>query len=225
MKTIAEICRMRILLTAATKFEIGPFCAENKAFDVLITGVGVPSTLYLLQKTIHQIQPDLVIQAGIAGSFSTIHPLGEVVLVKQDAFGDIGTEQKEQFTPIFKSGFADKNEFPYTDGWLINPSSLFSRSNLRVVRAITVNKVSDSLLQKQQSLSNFSPEIESMEGAALHLVGLHENIPFMQIRSISNFVGERDKSKWKMQEAITNLNTELKKIIELVSTIETKQSD
>ncbi len=48
-----------------------------------------------------------------------------------------------------------------------------------------------------------------MEGAALHYVCLQEQIPFVQIRSVSNYVGERDKTKWKMKEAIENLNTEL----------------
>jgi futalosine hydrolase len=48
-----------------------------------------------------------------------------------------------------------------------------------------------------------------MEGAALHYVCLQENIPFVQIRSVSNYVGERDKTKWKIQEAIENLNREL----------------
>jgi futalosine hydrolase len=217
MKTKAEICSMRILLIAATKYEIEPFIAENKALDVLITGVGIPVTMYLLQKTIQQIQPDLIIQAGIAGAFSEKQLLGEVVLVKQDAFGDIGMEQKEQFTPIFQSEFANKNEFPFSDGWLINPTTLFSRTQLRSVKAITVNKVTDSILQKQQSIINFSPEIESMEGAALHFVALHQKIPFIQMRSISNWVGERDKSKWKINEAISNLNNELKKIIDLIT--------
>ena len=214
---------MRILLIAATQYEIEPFSAENKALDVLITGVGVPATIYLLQKTIQQIQPDLIIQAGIAGTFSEKQLLGEVVLVKQDAFGDLGMEQKEQFTPIFRSEFANKNEFPFSDGWLINPSTLFTRTQLRSVKAITVNKVTDSILQKQQSIINFSPDIESMEGAALHFVALQQNIPFIQIRSISNWVGERDKSKWKIKEAISNLNNELKKIIDLI-TYEFEQS-
>ena len=214
---------MRILLIAATQYEIEPFSAENKALDVLITGVGVPATIYLLQKTIQQIQPDLIIQAGIAGTFSEKQHLGEVVLVKQDAFGDLGMEQKEQFTPIFRSEFANKNEFPFSDGWLINPSTLFTRTQLRSVKAITVNKVTDSILQKQQSIINFSPDIESMEGAALHFVALQQNIPFIQIRSISNWVGERDKSKWKIKEAISNLNNELKKIIDLI-TYEFEQS-
>ena len=214
---------MRILLIAATQYEIEPFSAENKALDVLITGVGVPATIYLLQKTIQQIQPDLIIQAGIAGTFSEKQLLGEVVLVKQDAFGDLGMEQKEQFTPIFRSEFANKNEFPFSDGWLINPSTLFTRTQLRSVKAITVNKVTDSILQKQQSIINFSPDIESMEGAALHFVALQQNIPFIQIRSISNWVGERDKSNWKIKEAISNLNNELKKIIDLI-TYEFEQS-
>jgi futalosine hydrolase len=126
-------------------------------------------------------------------------------------------EQKEQFTPIFRSEFANKNEFPFSDGWLINPSTLFTRTQLRSVKAITVNKVTDSILQKQQSIINFSPDIESMEGAALHFVALQQNIPFIQIRSISNWVGERDKSKWKIKEAISNLNNELKKIIDLIT--------
>ena len=146
-----------------------------------------------------------------------------MVLVKQDAFGDLGMEQKEQFTPIFRSEFANKNEFPFSDGWLINPSTLFTRTQLRSVKAITVNKVTDSILQKQQSIINFSPDIESMEGAALHFVALQQNIPFIQIRSISNWVGERDKSKWKIKEAISNLNNELKKIIDLI-TYEFEQS-
>ena len=56
-----------------------------------------------------------------------------------------------------------------------------------------------------------------MEGAALHYVCLCEKIPFLQLRCVSNYVGERDKSKWEMTEAISNLNIELNKIIEILS--------
>ena len=225
MKTIAEICTMRILLTAATKQEVEPYLITNKTIDVLITGVGVPTTLYHLQKSILTLKPDIVIQAGIAGSFSNTLSMGQVVLVKQDAFGDIGMEEKNEFTPIFKTNFADSNEFPFSDGWLINPSKLFSVSKLNNVKAITVNKVSDSEVQKHQSIIHFSPEIETMEGAALHFIGLYENIPFIQLRSISNIVGERDKSKWKIKEAISNLNKELKILIDLIKNEQPSESN
>lgn len=204
-----EICAMRILLTAATKFEIEPFLVENKEVEALITGVGVPATMYHLQKKLQQKTYDLVIQAGIAGTFHQDIELGEVVLVTQDTFADIGMEEQKNFKTIFDAGFADKDAFPFSNGWLINSSNHFHLSSLRQAKAITVNKVSDSLLQKQQAIHYFSPAIESMEGAAFHYVCLQENIPFIQIRSVSNAVGERDKSRWKIKEAIENLNKEL----------------
>ncbi|MCH5683849.1 hypothetical protein LWM68_06005 [Niabella sp. W65] len=41
-----------------------------------------------------------------------------------------------------------------------------------------------------------------------------EKIPFLQIRGISNYVGERDKRKWNFKDAIDNLNNELVRIVE-----------
>jgi futalosine hydrolase len=43
-----------------------------------------------------------------------------------------------------------------------------------------------------------------------------ENIPFIQLRSISNYIAERDKKKWDMKNSIINLN---KKLISLIETI------
>ncbi len=207
---------MRILLIAATIFEIEPFITENKDVEILITGVGVPSTLYHLQKKLQTKTTDLVIQAGIAGCFTQDIALGEVVFADRDTFADIGMEEKEKFTTVFQSGFAEKDKFPFNDGWLVNSNPIVKKLQLTAVKAITVNKISDSMIQKQQAICCFAPAIESMEGAALHYVCLQENIPFLQLRSISNTIGERDKKKWKLKEAITNLNTELSKVVEIV---------
>ena len=204
---------MQILLIAATEQEIQPFIATNAETDVLISGVGIPSTMYHLQKRMQQIDYDFIIQAGIAGTYNKDIKPGQTVLVKEDSFGDLGMEEKENFTPIFESALADKNEFPFTNGWLVNTNGIFNRSSLLSVKAITINKVSDSELQKQQLTKQFNADIESMEGAALHYVCLQENISFIQIRAVSNYVGERDKTKWKMKEAIDSLNAELSKLI------------
>ena len=213
MKGKYEICTMQILLIAATEKEIEPFTATNPKTDVLITGVGVPNTIYHLQKRLHQIDYDLIIQAGIAGTFNRNILLGQTVFVKQDCFADLGIEEKEMYTPIFETGLVDKNEFPYSNGWLVNTSAYLQTTGLSLAKAITVNKISDSALQNQQFIKQFNPEIETMEGAALHYVCLQENIPFIQLRTVSNFVGDRDKTKWKMKEAIENLNSELTTLI------------
>lgn len=208
---------MQILLIAATDQELKPIIASNAEIDVLVTGVGVPSTLYHLQKRIQQIDYNLIIQAGIAGAFKDTIQLGSVVLVKQDCFADIGMEENESFIPVHESALADKNELPFENGWLKNKNQFFETFFLPAVNAVTVNKVSDSLLQRKQLVKLFNADIETMEGAALHYVCLQENIPFIQIRAISNVVGERNKSKWKINEAINNLNKELSRLINVIT--------
>jgi futalosine hydrolase len=52
-----------------------------------------------------------------------------------------------------------------------------------------------------------------MEGAALHYVCLMEKIPFIQLRSVSNYIAERNKKNWNMKESIGNLNQALIKLL------------
>lgn len=211
-----EFCQMQILLVAATKAELSLPESIEKKVEILITGVGIPATVYHLQKKITEKKYDCVIQAGIAGSFSDEIKLGDVVLVKKDLFADIGMEEKDSFISIYNTAFVNKNEFPYSDGWLVNDGALIDQFNYKKANAITVNKVSDSQLQQQQFMSSFNPGTESMEGAAMHFVCLQENIPFLQVRSISNKVGIRDKKEWKIKEAIENLGLNLAVIIETI---------
>jgi futalosine hydrolase len=200
---------MKLLITAATTNEIAGFSCPAHNTDILITGAGIVSTLYHLQKRIQQVDYDMIIQAGIAGTFTGELQLGETVLVQQDTFGDLGAEEKNVFISLFEMGLADKDEFPFTNGWLVNQNKWLGQFDLKKVNAITVNTVSDDVLLKQQREKKFSSGIETMEGAALHYLCLQENIPFLQVRSISNWVGERDKAKWLMKASIENLGAEL----------------
>ncbi len=204
---------MQILLVAATANEIELFINAYPNIDILVTGVGVPATMYHLQKQLQKEDYDFVIQAGIAGTFSDEIELGEAVLVKQDTFGDLGIEEKHVFTPCTSSGLIGAHDFPYADGWLMNMAGIPRQTILKTVKGVTVNKVTDDIVQKQQLITAYNPQIETMEGAALHYVCLQEEISFVQLRSISNYVGERDKRKWKIKEAFENLNTELNILI------------
>lgn len=204
-----NFANMTILIVAATKQEIAPFIKLNLAVDILITGVGVPAAIYQLQKKLQNKKYQLVIQAGIAGSFTSNLALGEVVIVEKDCFADIGIKEKDQFSSIFETNLADENLFPYKKGWLINPTLIKDKLPVKAVTAVTINTVSDSTTQKNMLIKKYHAQTESMEGAALHYVCLQEAVAFLQLRSISNMVGERDKTKWKMEDAIKNLNKEL----------------
>jgi futalosine hydrolase len=205
---------MKLLIVAATEFEIEPFLKQKNNAEILITGVGIPSIVFHLTKKLSEKKYDIVIQAGIGGTFNDNYQLTEVVQIKKDAFADLGIEEKGNFKTLFDMGFIYKNDFPFTDGWLLNSSYFFEKNNLPVAKAITVNKIGDDILQNKIMKEKYSPDVESMEGAAFHYVCLLQKIKFLQIRSISNRVGERNKSEWKLKESIENLNKELFRIIE-----------
>ncbi|HUS01711.1 MAG TPA: futalosine hydrolase [Chitinophagaceae bacterium] len=208
---------MKILVVAATQLEIKPFIEQDTGVEILIPGVGIPATVYHLTKKLLQERYDLVIQAGIAGSFSKKIKNGEVVAVEEDAFADIGAEDNKRFKTIFQMGLGNENEFPFKNGLLINTSEILSSLPLKKVKAITINKITGRKKQIKYFKKTFNAEIESMEGAAFHFVCLQQDIPFLQLRSISNKAGERDKSKWNITDAVKNLNEKLIKLIDSIN--------
>lgn len=213
---------MKILLVSATDHELNLSNTSLKnnstpvETDLLISGIGIASTIYHVTKNLMQNKYDIVIQAGIAGSFTNDLNLGEAVLISADTFADSGIQETGVFKNLFASGLVNENDFPFTNGWLINEHRILNNGLLKTVKAITVNKITDDKNQIEDQKNLFGTQVESMEGAAFHYVCLHMNIPFLQLRAISNMVGERDKTKWKMAEAISNLNNELNKIIQLL---------
>lgn len=212
---------MKVLVLAATEHEIQPFLSQNTSIDTLIAGVGVPATIYQLQKKLQSKRYDLVIQAGIGGSFGEdLYQSTAVVAIQSDAFADLGISEKKHFSTIFDMGFKNENSSPYNQGLLVNTNEILVNSTLQKVSAITVNTVTDDNSVNDLFVKKYAASVESMEGAAVHFVCLQENIPFLQIRAVSNIVGERDKSKWKMKEAITALHAAL---TELLKTIHSEQ--
>ena len=204
---------MNLLVVAATDFEIKPFIQNNKNAEILITGVGIPATIFHLTKQLARKEYSLVIQAGIAGAFNKVLAPGSVAIIEKDTFADIGIDEKGTFTTLFETGLAHENDFPYNSGWLVNEHEYFTHPSLFVAKGITVNKIIDDEVQLKKIREKFEADIESMEGAAFHYVCLQQNLQFLQMRSISNIAGERDKTKWMMKEAINNLNIELVKLV------------
>ena len=205
---------MSICIIAATSLELDELPIDSNKFDMLITGIGAAATTYYLTKRIKQSKPSLIIQAGIAGSFNESIPLGSPVIVQKDRFADLGVYEHNQWKDVFDMNLQDPTSEPYTNGWLINPhTDLMKKSSLDLVTSISINEVTTNPQRIEEFSKKYQPSIESMEGAAFHYVCLQEHIPFIQLRTISNYIGERDKGRWQMKQAIQNLATTLHQLI------------
>lgn len=213
---------MKKTLVAATRFEIAPtiqFLEEQEMdlsdrWEILITGVGSMLTTYALAKHLATSKPALMIQAGIAGSFSHLYGPGSVVMVEEESLGDLGVEEKGLFRDVFDMQFLSPEEFPFHEGKLKNAGlDCWINDAIPTVRGVTVNQVTTSPQRIEQLRNKYLCDIETMEGAAFHYVGLKENISILQLRAISNFVGERDKNNWQLRYSIERLNATLQEII------------
>lgn len=210
---------MQVVITAATRGEweqaatfFSSQAKEEYSIGFHEAGVGVLSTTFSLMQLIQLAKPDCIIQAGIAGSFEGGLALGEVVVVEEDCLGDLGVMETNGWKTMADLGFANDSELK-----LINPyTDRLNLLQLPKVHAVTVNQITTSVQQAQLYRDKFYAQIETMEGAALHYVCKQLSIPFIQIRAISNMVGERDKSKWLLAESIRNLNETLQKYVPLL---------
>ena len=215
---------MKYLLIAATAKEIEPFlnwmktataAQQNSLPDVLVSGIGLTATTYHLTRQLQLKKYSCVIQAGVAGCFNRNISLGSVVLVGRDVIADQAVVELKQLKTLFDLKLVPADQFPYSKTWLVNPHrDLLKKIKLRKIKSISVNEITTSKQKIALYENKFTAVTESMEGAALHYTCLMEGIPFLQLRSVSNYIGERNKKKWDMKAAISNLNREIIKIVE-----------
>jgi futalosine hydrolase len=207
---------MKILVCAATPIEISPFLKQlntgdfhKLSMDVLVTGIGLTATTWSLAKQINLKRPDVIIQAGVGGCFDTSIPLGAVLAIKKEAIADQSVIELNKLKTLFDLKLVPQNQYPFTKGWLVNKNEILKKVRLKKVTGISVNEITTSKQKVTFYRVTFNPVVESMEGAALHYVSLMEKIPFIQLRSVSNYIAERNKKNWNMKESIVNLNKEL----------------
>lgn len=199
---------MKVLISAATTLELAGLknsesLPSSLSLSYATTGIGAISTVYHLMEILSKDKFDLMIQVGIAGSFNQQLPLGNAVNVEKELLAEMGVVENNEYKDIFKLGLADANFTPYHNGTLVNPHShLLQASGLANVTGITNNEITTDAIKIDRYKRIYNATIESMEGAAFHYVGLMKSIPFIQIRGISNVVGERNKMNWKINEAI-----------------------
>jgi futalosine hydrolase len=221
--------KFKILISVATKTEILPFVRKfdenfdsnnnfsikfkNVFIDIHITGIGPVFTAFNLTEILNKNKYDLAINTGICGSFNSEIKLTQAVNVVSDEFADLGISSKNNFQTLFETGFLAENLFPFENGKLFADKYFSDKINIQKVSGITVSNVSGVKNQINFRKNKFNADIESMEGAAFFYICKNKNTKCIQIRTVSNYVEERNIKNWKLKESILNLSETLYQII------------
>ena len=183
--------------------------------EVLITGVGGAAMSWALQKRFSSgAVPSLVINAGIAGSYTASYAPGDVVISCSDCFADMGVDDNGSFLSLFRASLADPDKPPFSEGRIHCHGRWFDSMSTKypAVRAATVNMTSGSQPVIDRIRKAWDPETETMEGAWFAYACAMSGAEWLAVRAVSNMVGPRNLNKWdiplaleKLQEAMTDI--------------------
>jgi futalosine hydrolase len=184
------------------------FHLHGLQIDILISGIGILQTTYSLMDYISHRHPDLWIQAGIGGAFDPSLEQGNVYQVQSEMIIGFGAEDQEgRILDQFELGWADANAFPFYAGRLECPYLI--SPGLPLVTGMTSFYAHGHQGNIETLRHQPNGQMEDMEGAPFFYISLIRKIPFLSIRAVSNYVTKRDKASWKIDEAVSGLNTSL----------------
>lgn len=187
---------------------------DDIPFDCMISGPGVFNTAHALTVYLEHTRPAFILDTGIAGAFASFG-FGKDDDGGAIGIGDIGIAAREQYihtvagchTPaaglpfdlIENQPMTRQGIYPSDSGLLDLYHGIFTRELAGPIARgdfITVSSITASHHHAQKIYNRFFPVMEAMEGAAAFHVAALYDVPLIEIRAASNFVGERDKDKW-----------------------------
>lgn len=144
-----------------------------------------------------------VVVAGIGGGFAGRAPVGTTVLATRSIAADLGADSPEGFIPLDDLGF----------GTAIAPAdpTLLARLQAALPDAITgdiltVNTVTGTAETTETLIRRFPAAVaEAMEGYGAARAATDAGLPFAELRTISNAIGPRDRSAWRIPDALAAL--------------------
>ncbi len=140
-----------------------------RGIPVHICGVGMAECAASVAEVLCERKPSVAVLAGIAGSYSDDLRVGETVVVSSERVGDLGRLSEDGFVPLFQRDY-------------------FATVVPEGFRSVVSNTVSCAGGIAAENAC--AAEIENMEGAAFFAVCERLGVRAVEVRTVSNRVGE-----------------------------------
>lgn len=191
----------------------------NEHFTVALAGVGPASAAAKTAVQLTQAEYDLVISAGIGGGFKGKAALESIVVGTEIIAADLGADSPDGFVSIDELGFGsgriavEKQVSDKLTSAMTHKGIAVGTGSILTVSTVTGTE------RRALDLSRLYSEAaaEAMEGFGVATAAQDQRIPVLEIRSISNPVGPRDREAWRIKEALQSLSQAFKVISEELS--------
>jgi futalosine hydrolase len=199
---------------ARTEGELGP-----RRVALIETGIGAVNTAQALTAALESCRPDFVLQIGVGGAYAGSQlDAGDLAVATEENDGELGVLAPDGWLPADTIGIPvlskirnHYNTFPL-DTFLarqavtriLNAAWPDGTPAVRSGPFVTVQQCSGLAARGSELAARFNAICENMEGAAAaHLCTLYE-VPFVELRGISNLVEDRNPGAWKLGLAAAN---------------------
>ncbi len=199
-----------ILLVSAVTQEL-EWLGPRAGVETLVAGIGPVDAAARVARALYAQKYDMVVNAGIAGAFEGVAHVGDGVVVGEELYAI----QQENGAPLaLPPGNLVADRVP-SDSQLIEAITALG---FPLVRGVTVSQVTTTEATAAH-LRGRGAEIESMEGFAVLRAAQLAGVPAIEVRGISNIVGDRAKSEWNFDAGISGLRRILNATLDLLYTM------
>ena len=144
-----------------------------------------------------------VVSAGIAGGFPGRAPVGATVIGTRSIAADLGAETPDGFLTVDELGFG--SSVRPADPVLVKALA-GALPQAIVGDVVTLSTVTGTTATAERLATSYPQAVaEAMEGYGVAVAAA--GLPFVELRTISNPVGPRDRAAWRLKEAFTALST------------------
>ncbi len=180
---------------------------------VLITGPGIANTVQSLSAAIENQMPSLIIQTGCAGAFKESGlQIGDIGIAAEENDVHLGIEPENRtfkldelpFPVIELENLKITNSYPLNQKLVNSDFDIvkedFDKKGIQVKKGpfVTVSRITATDKRAEELFEIFGAYMESMEGSGAAHTAIHYDIPFLEIRAASNFVGKRNRDEWNL---------------------------
>lgn len=175
---------------------------------LLATGIGAVNTAHALTCVLQATRPEWVLQVGVGGAYpSSGLRVGDLALANEEWYGDMGVRTAEGWQgaeligiPVLQKAATYFNRFPLDDAWVQKAVEILPEATVGAFVSVQECSGTDALGIEREE--RFDGVCENMEGAAAaHMCALYE-VPFVEVRAMSNRVEARDRDAWDLPLAL-----------------------